>query len=254
MRAERDGRHISGAERLLPLDDLESASLAMLQRALTHPRGQAQRVSFRIEPINAEKIVRTKLLDLKNNPVATWQQGRRVATQLLSLCGVPTAIAEQAVATLSAGAAGQGNSLRGAMLVDVATGCRLEPDQQRGVRASRMDLSAQARQQLEQQLQAVGLNNPHVIEALTLATKVALAPTVVAELCWSDDPDYQAGYVASKRFGYQRISLLKPGGEERGGRVFFVQENCAEVGDLIDWLQSVPVLIDELGSICISAK
>ena len=31
---------------------------------------------------------------------------------------------------------------------------------------------------------------------------------VVAELCWSDDPDYTTGYVAGKNIGYVRIKPI----------------------------------------------
>lgn len=47
-----------------------------------------------------------------------------------------------------------------------------------------------------------------------LATKVSEHPATVAELCWSDDPKYITGYVASKELGYQCITKLKEYGDE----------------------------------------
>jgi 6-carboxyhexanoate--CoA ligase len=60
-----------------------------------------------------------------------------------------------------------------------------------------------------------------VKEALMLATKVSAHPATVAELCWSDDPEYITGYVASKKQGYQRIMKLKEYAHE-GSRIPFV--------------------------------
>jgi 6-carboxyhexanoate--CoA ligase len=37
-----------------------------------------------------------------------------------------------------------------------------------------------------------------VKEAPVLATKVSAHPATIAELCWSDDPEYITGYVTSK--------------------------------------------------------
>lgn len=53
-------------------------------------------------------------------------------------------------------------------------------------------------------------------EALALASKVSQHPAAVAELCWSDDPDYITGYVAGKKMGYQRITAMKEYGTEEG--------------------------------------
>ena len=54
-----------------------------------------------------------------------------------------------------------------------------------------------------------------------MASKVASAVGVVAELCWSDDPEYVSFYVASAKYGYKRIPVLKEYGNPIGGRVFF---------------------------------
>ncbi len=247
MRAECHGQHISGAERLLPGNELESAAIEMLQRALRHPRGAAQKISFHVEAVSARCVKSGKLLDLSNNSVDSWPQGRRLANRLLRKVGIPKAVAEHSIEILATGAAPSGQSMRGAMLIDADSGERLESDPARGVRASRMDLTAGCRQRLCRLLEQLNLNNSHVVEALTLATKVCSAPGIVAELCWSDDPDYLAGYVASRTLGYQRISHMKPAGEERGGRAFFVRCSKEELPNLVAWLEQAPLLIDQIG-------
>ncbi len=249
MRAELDGKHISGAERLLGTAELESVAVEMLQRALQHPRGQAERISFRVEPIEANQCQMGRLPDLYNNQVYSWQQGRELAREILTSCRVAQSAIERAMHDLAAGAAPDGQSMRGAMLVDADTGERLENDPFRGVRVSRMDLTADAREQLLTALSVHDLDNPHVVEAMTLAAKVVNAPALVAELCWSDDPDYLAGYVASKESGYQRISQLKPVAEERGGRAFFIRSGKERLATLIKWLERQPFLIKRIGRI-----
>ncbi len=252
MRAESAGRHISGAERLVSDSELESAAQEMLQRALKHSRGHAELISICVEGVAAESVKNGCLPDLHNNQVVNWQQGRDLAQQLLVSAGVATVAAESAIKMLQQGAAPDGGSMRGAMLVNADTGERLESDRTRGVRASRMDLTEDARDQLCSVLARYQLDNQHVVEAITLAAKVMTAPGIVAELCWSDDPDYIAGYVAADTLGYQRISQMKLSGDERGGRAFFVRCQSNELPKTIDWLENVPLLIGQIGKATLS--
>jgi 6-carboxyhexanoate--CoA ligase len=150
---------------------------------------------------------------------------------------------------LAEGPAPGGCSMRGAMLVDAASGHRLEPDRARGVRASRMDLTPAAEGELRRGLAALGLDNEHVREALVLAAKVLSAPGIVAELCWSDDPAYTAGYVAGPSLGYVRFSHLKPLGEERGGRAFFVRSEGLDLAAFIEHLERSVLLVDRIGAL-----
>ena len=80
-----------------------------------------------------------------------------------------------------------------------------------------------------------------------MATKVINAPNTIAELCWSDDPSYQAGYVASKRFGYVRFPYLKEKGSPFGGRAFFVDSKILDLKKYIEFLEQQPVLITRIG-------
>jgi len=77
-----------------------------------------------------------------------------------------------------------------------------------------------------------------------LASKVASVKGTIAELCWSDDPFYTTGYVASKKLGYVRIPHLKKEGDYHGGRVFFVDfVNTVEINDYIEEIEKTPVLV-----------
>ena len=104
--------------------------------------------------------------------------------------------------------------MRGAVLLDADTLERLEPDLERGVRATMMDAA-----ESDSGAHCSPCKN-HYAEAMVLAAKVANAPGLVAELCISDDPDYVTGYIASKTLGYVRIAPLKKVGSPFGGRIF----------------------------------
>ncbi len=249
MKASLQGQHLSGAERLSVADDLDRLASEMVKRALGHTRGRAEKIQLTIEEIETGQVTTGSLPDLHTYLVDDYQQGRQAATSVLLDSGVTPLAIQKAMAAMATGAAPDRRSMRGAMLIDATSGQRLEPDKARGVRVSRMDLTEQARKELILGLQALGLDNAHVREALVLAAKVITAPGIVAELCWSDDPEYTAGYVASARRGYIRFPHLKPYGDERGGRAFFLASGEHNLPELIDYLQNKPVLFEQIGQL-----
>lgn len=249
MQATLNGQHLSGAEHLSTTDDLERLAAGMVKRALGHTRGRAEKIQITIEEVATGQIDYGTLPDLHTYLVDDYHLGRRAAAAILGKSGVSPLAIDGAMAAMASGAAPDGRSMRGAMLIDAKSGNRLEPDQARGVRVSRMDLTEQARQELILGLQALGLDNCHVREALVLAAKVLTTPGIVAELCWSDDPGYTAGYVASAQQGYVRFPHLKPLGDERGGRAFFLASGEHNLPELIDYLQTKPILFDAIGQL-----
>lgn len=232
---EQGGRHISGAERLLPAAEVAAAAAAMAERALSHTRGQADFINIQVELVPADRIKRVPLLPVQTLAVADYREGRGRALRQLCAAGIGAEAASTGMEYLLALA----DSLRGAMLVCARTGCRLDTAGQRGIRVSRMDSSDPAL--YRQQLTRRGLGGSHASEAMVLAAKVAAAPGVVAELCWSDDPEYTTGYVASRQ-GYIRITHLKPLGSPQGGRVFFIEPET-DLAALVNYLQYEPVLV-----------
>lgn len=247
MHATREGHHLSGAEHLAPLETLEELAASLVRRALSHPRGEADALRLTVEAVPDGEVQRGRLPDVTTVPVRDWRSGREGARKVLLAAGVSTVAADGAAASLASGAAPGGVSMRGAMLVDAGSGERLENDPARGVRATRMDLSPAAEADLRRELLKRGLDNPHVREALVLAAKVVRAPDVVAELCWSDDPDYTAGYVCTPIHGYIRFPHLKPAGEERGGRAFFLRPG-SDPARAVEFLEQAVVLFDEVGT------
>jgi len=249
MRATRHDRHHCGAERLGTRAELAALTAILVERALEHAAGEPDAVHCTVERIDGAVVQGGALPAVRTWLVDDQAQGRRAARSLLHAAGVSAEASAAAIDLLDKGPAPGNSVMRGAMLVDAQSGERLEADPARGVRVSRMDLEPACRSAVLAELAAAGLAHHRTAEALVLAAKVLTAPALVAELCWSDDPDYLTGYVADPRGGYQRISRLKERGAARGGRALFVNRAEFELARLTDYLERQAVLFDRLGPI-----
>jgi len=135
--------------------------------------------------------------------------------------------------------------MRGAMVVEVPSGKRLEPDKYRGVRASYLDVD---RETVELLKKLVGKDyTENFKEALVLSTKILSFKGVLGELCVSDDPDYTTGYFSLKGKGYFRIKNIKSQGVSKGGRAIFVKSKV-KIPDLIHYLEKVPFIAKNFSS------
>ena len=243
-------QHISGAERIVGHDSVEAVCAAMVRRALTHSKGDPDFINVKIEKISEDDIQILNALPVTRIDVETWQDGLKQAFELVSqavakcekncdknsLCDDTTSHDKIAdFANKLPELLRETFPMRGAMLYDIATGTRLEPDHERGVRATYMDAF---------QSSVVDSQKNHFNEAFVLATKVANAPGMVAEFCISDDPNYVTGYVASKELGYVRIMKMKEMGDENGGRMFLFDSRKAKTEDCIEYLQKKKVLVN----------
>lgn len=234
------GRHISGAERLVPRGEIAETAAAMVKRAQGHERGEADFINIVVEKIDKKMIMYQSALPVTTVHTENYREGRCLACRLLCRIGLEPAAAEQAVKLL----AEPGQQMRGAMVIDIRTGLRIDEKAQRGIRVSRMDAAYHARDEFARRLAQAGLPAEHTREALILATKVCAAPGMEAELCWSDDPGYTAGYVASKKYGYIRFPHLKPQGLAQGGRAFFFNPQAGDYAELVRYLEKQPVFIE----------
>ena len=233
---EQGGKHISGAEKLIQRDSLTETATNMLVRALEHSRGSADFINLTVEAVSLHSVQRTKCLPIRSVCTENPYEGRKRACETLIASGVSPEATKAGIGYLT----DLSVSLRGAMLMDAQTGKRLDPLLLRGVRVSRMDVENEAA--YKKWLQQQGYCNIHIREAVVLASKVMAASGMVAELCWSDDPEYTAGYVATSG-QYIRFTQLKPAGSEIGGRVFFVKAGT-DINSLITFLENTPVLIE----------
>ena len=246
MRASFRERHVSGAERIVPHDRIDATMRDLVARARDREL-EPDRIIVSVDAIDAHTLRHLTSLDVTTLETPDYRSGRDYAARILKLAGV----SEQAIASarelINKGASPSGANMRGAMIMDAVTGERLEPDQERGIRASRFDWTDETLENAQLQLAVIGLTHYRTAEALALATKVAHAPGMVAELCWSDEPDYTAGYVASLRTGYVRFQFMKQQGDAHGGRAFFVDHDHVDLTALIRYLELEAVLINAVG-------
>ena len=231
MRASRQegGRevHISGAEKIVEPDRLKTICDQLLERAVRHSNGEADFINIKVERVAAADVIRRDALPVTACEVATAEEGRQKLGELLERSGIPNG--EEILGRMK-----ETWGMRGAMLLDVDTLERLEPDQGRGVRATYMDVADSGDDRSQKD---------HFKEALVLATKVASHKNIVGEICISDDPDYVTGYFASKELGYVRITKLKEMGCPDGGRIFLFRGDEKEAEDCIRYLERQIMLV-----------
>ena len=223
---EKGGHHISGAERIVKLEEVGAIAQSLADRALHHSKGTADFINITVDLIPPEKITYIDCLKVEEHKTSSISESHQLATELLQGPNISKAAVHKAISLLK----GLDKSMRGAMLVDTITGERLDTGD-RGVRVSHMDSFDSY---------ALG-DNEHMREALVLASKVQSADCIVGELCWSDDPDYTVGYVACNGV-YHRIPNMKKLGSNIGGRVFFVRSDI-DSESVIEYLERAPVLV-----------
>lgn len=227
---ENGGKHISGAEKIISEEKIMDVAQKMIRRALEHTKGKSDFISLKIEAVqedNIQYIPCLKTVSWENQTVA---EARARAQAILEDNDITRKSVEQAfhlLDTLSA-------NMRGAILLNAVTGERLDNLGNRGVRVSKMGYATDS----------FVTDNLHFKEALALASKVLSAPHILAELCWSDDPEYTTGYV-SAHSKYHRLTNMKPFSSELGGRVFFVDSAASheDIRTLIHYLEEEVVLI-----------
>ncbi len=248
MRASSSNVHVSGAEHLLTGDRIEEVLTDLLSQALSSYTTPDE-IWVSIDPIEANSVTCIKSLHVRTIASSSCKEAHWTAREILESHGISLKVIERAFQLLQSGPTPEGTNMRGAIIMDVFTGERIEPDIRRGVRVSRIDYTEDARRHLEKELNDYGIYHKRVIDALGIATKVANKVETVAELCWSDNPDYTTGYVASKEGGYVRVTSMKESGSLRGGRVFFVNPEGLDLEQYIHYLERQPVIINRIGEI-----
>jgi 6-carboxyhexanoate--CoA ligase len=231
---EQGGKHISGGERLSNYETINQAVHFLMEKALNHSRGKPDFLQIQLEALH-ETMKSIPPLPVRTHVVDSIESGQALAGELLENSGVPHKVIQSAYKQVS-----EFSGMRGAVLYNIDSGERIDNRGNKGVRVSRMDWDNANFQKWAQRNQLPVTER--VKEALVLASKVASHPCTVAELCWSDDPDYMTGYVASSTLGYQRITKLKELGDERGCRIFFVN-NVTDLHTYIDFLEQRPIFI-----------
>ena len=223
MRAEKDGHHISGAERIVDKNEIAAVVLNLLKRGQQHPNGEADFMILKIDKIQQE-ITNISPLEVSTPPSRNLEEAKALILNELEQIGLNGQGIWDLLYSLK--------NLRGAALVDAKTLERLDPDIQRGVRATNMDYAGKHSE-----------TKDHFKEALCLASKVASCPYILCELCISDDPEYTTGYFASKERGYVRIANIKSKGDTKGGRIFVFNGQPQDITKCINYLEKCSVMV-----------
>lgn len=231
---EYGGKHISGGELLSPYSHITHAVNTLLEKGLNHSRGNPDFMQIQFESID-EPIKSINPLQISTNEVKSVEMGQALSWDLLEKAGIQRGIIEKAYKHMA-----EYSDIGGAMLIDIHSGERIDDRKEKGIRVSRMDWPNSNFEKWADHYKIP--KSSRVKEALVLATKVSAHPATVAELCWSDDPEYVTGYVASKRLGYQRITKLKEYEDERGCRIFFV-DGLKEREAYISYLEKQPIFV-----------
>ncbi|MDR2776841.1 MAG: 6-carboxyhexanoate--CoA ligase [Puniceicoccales bacterium] len=241
MRAAANGnsgherQHLSGCERLVSYDQMTTVVQNLFQRILTHTRGEADNINIQIDKIDRTTIRLIPALKIESLEFASVEQAHGNTIASLVDFGVSEIAARKGIELIK----NLSISMRGGMILNTITGERVDSSGARGVRLSHMDCENESA--FLSFLARSGVGNEKAREAVILASKAASAKDYMAELCWSDDPYYVTGYVASKEI-YRRLSPMKLKNDNVGGRVFFVKPN-ADLNDLIDFFEHQPVLV-----------
>lgn len=228
---ELGGEHISGGERITKQQSIQQSVNQLLKKAQSHPRGKADFIQITIEEIDSREIKRIPQQRIETISKLSINEGLAAVRAELLEEGVSKVSIEKAIDFIQSVP-----THRGAIIMDAQSGNRLDDKAIRGVRVSRVDWENAGKESCSKTQRSR--------EARAIAAKVAHSPITVAELCWSDDPDYIIGYVSSRKKGYRRISPLKSIGDMRGGRVFFVNGPINLV-QYINYLESTPILVRE---------
>ena len=240
MRASKyiDGKetHISGAENIVKEDILEEISKSLIKRALNHDKGKSESINIKIEKLNEEDLTYIDSLKVQTVKVKNSIEGLKACNKLLTLIGIDEEKANLIINMLT-----EIKDMRGAILLDINTLERLEPDKERGVRATFMDLEYSTFSESIKYTK----KSTHFIEALVLASKVISCPYIIGEICYSDDPNYTAGYIASKNFGYVRFTHMKELGNPFGGRIFLYDSKKENINNCIDYIENKKIIVKE---------
>jgi len=242
MRSSLNEEHLSGAERIVN-GNVGQVIPELMNQAVSSYK-MPDRIVISLDAIDPSSVIYTAPLNIRTIDSLSPEDAEKAAADILKCNGVSPVAIESAFRLLRTGPAPGGKIMRGAVIMDSASGERMEPDSSRGIRVSRVDYTGDARHSLANRLMDGGVFHRRVMDALAIATKAADRRETVAELCWSDDPEYTTGYVASLKSGYIRITNMKEKGNPAGGRVFFVIRQGLNLEEYIHYLERQPLIID----------
>lgn len=231
---EEGGRHISGAERIVAKNEVEQIAKEMIQRAFNHSRGKPDFISLKMEEVKETSIQRISPLQIQAIDNGSPQQTKDILIKHLSFLS----LSEDLICSLHDWVTAD-ESTRGAIIVDINNGKRIDQTGNRGVRVTHFDWEMDWLEKWSED--HPNYSNNRRLEAIALASKVASAGTI-CEICCSDDPEYTTGYITYNDTYFQ-IPHMKKKNIPRGGRIFLVDPSVMNMDEYIHYLEKTPVLI-----------
>ena len=238
------GRHLSGAEDLVPAEELEQTVAAFLKRLAPFASREKQWVPqqiLTIDPIPEKAVLRKPLLPVQMLDSKSLEETSALLPYLLEEL-LPNPMMGEKILEIFFREIMDSPPKNGALVV-TTSGELLDMGNLEGIRTTHVGCTARIRQDLEQCLDPLTRPNYRLVDALVLASKVISSGCVLLEICASDDPEYTTGYLASDKFGYIRIPHIKTKGSGRGGRLYVVPPDV-DLRSLITYLRATPVVID----------
>lgn len=236
-RASCEGKHVSGAERIVPEEKIFQ-TLEWIQNKLKGKNFDS--LNIKINLIKEKPLIVKKALPIIDMKFKDYEEANKKAVEILhAQTGLKKEKLMEIIRLLHKGSSPEGENMRGAMIIN-QKGERVEKDHFRGVRTTDVDFTE--RELIAEKLTEKGFTQ-RTVDALAIATKNMVHPQITAEYCISDEPDYLTGYVATKD-GYHRLTPLKRKGNSKGGRIYFVKDDT-DLDELYRFLEKKPVLIND---------
>ncbi|SNZ09884.1 6-carboxyhexanoate-CoA ligase [Persephonella hydrogeniphila] len=237
-RASLNGKHISGAERIVP-EERVFETIRWIEKKVEKKNFDS--LNIKVELIKEKPILIEKSLPIVDIKFKNHEDANLKAVKILHrITGIPTERIKELIALIHTGASPEKKNMRGAMIVNL-TGKRVEKDRFRGVRTTDVDFLD--REKVIKKLLEKGFTE-RTADALALTTKNMHHPDIIAEYCISDEPDYLTGYISTKE-KYYRFTPLKEFGNKNGGRIYFIK-NSTDIDELYRFLEEKPVLIKDV--------
>ena len=114
---EKGGHHISGAERIVKLEEVGAIAQSLADRALYHSKGTADFINIIVDVIPSNEITYIDCLQVEEHRANTIAEAHQLAIELLQGTHITEVAIENAMTLLKE----LDSSMRGAMLVDATT-------------------------------------------------------------------------------------------------------------------------------------
>ncbi|REH78090.1 6-carboxyhexanoate--CoA ligase [Staphylococcus felis] len=213
MRSSQNTSHISGAETICDMKDIEKTIQNYFKKGFFHENGEVDFLNLKIEKVTQPIQTFNALNIYENHTLNTLTQQSGVSRAALNK-GRHYIQSEI--------------NYRGAIILCAKTGRRLDSTKERGVRVTHFAFENHSTSALSERVQ----------DALAIATCISHHSHVKGELCISDDLSYTTGYYATP-LGYHRLHHMKANNSREGGRIIFVDDTI-HLDSYIAFLEKTP--------------